>query len=70
MGQALEVDGFTLDGPEAVEATGGGADFLDGVLAVGAAGWGLLSGSSHGVHLRLHSISRMNRDSGNPWLRC
>jgi hypothetical protein len=31
MGQALEVDGFTLDGPEAVEATGGGADFLDGV---------------------------------------
>jgi hypothetical protein len=57
------------------EGLGGGAVLA--VLGVGAAGAsavgagrGLLSGSSHGVHLRLHSISRMNRDSGNPWLRC
>ena len=37
LGGEFEVDRFALDGPEAVETPGGGADFLDGGLLDGVA---------------------------------
>jgi hypothetical protein len=37
LGGEFEVDGFALDGPEAVETPGGGADFLDSGLLDGVA---------------------------------